>query len=214
MIHPLVTGGFQVVFGDGQKIRVPTLTDGELLVGARMDSRHGCWLAVLEEACGIIHRRDARKSKTPSKYRDIVPIESFRGGNPAETISLMTGRQTASLGLGKQSDREKLHNVLADTTKKRRLICLSENIDKPPPGIATGHCYAILGYDANRRVVTIFNPWGNAFKPKGAPGPANGYPTEHGQFVVPLDEFRQVFSSITYETDKPLAKLAKLAKSR
>ena len=34
MIHPEVTGGFRVVFGDGQKIEVAPLTDGELLLGS------------------------------------------------------------------------------------------------------------------------------------------------------------------------------------
>ena len=35
MIHPEVTGGFQVEFGNGQRIKVATLTDCELLVGAQ-----------------------------------------------------------------------------------------------------------------------------------------------------------------------------------
>jgi hypothetical protein len=30
----------------------------------------------------------------------------------------------------------------------------------------------------------------------------NGYPTQHGLFEVPLDEFVQVFAGFTYETDK------------
>ena len=34
MIHPLATGGFDVEFGNGQKIKVATLTDCELLVRA------------------------------------------------------------------------------------------------------------------------------------------------------------------------------------
>ena len=34
MIHPVVTGGFQVAFGNGQKIPVSRLTDTELLLGA------------------------------------------------------------------------------------------------------------------------------------------------------------------------------------
>ena len=39
MIHPQVTGGFQVVYGDGQKIHVDSLTNSELLLGARLDNR-------------------------------------------------------------------------------------------------------------------------------------------------------------------------------
>ena len=43
------------------------------------------------------------------------------------------------------------------------------------------------------------------FTPKGAPGPANGYPTQHGRFTVPLDQFHHIFTCVIYETDKPLS---------
>ena len=54
--------------------------------------------------------------------------------------------------------------------------------------------------------MTIFNPWGNQFTPKGPPGLANGYPTQHGQFTVPLDRLMQFVTQLVYETDKPLGK--------
>lgn len=54
--------------------------------------------------------------------------------------------------------------------------------------------------------MTVFNPWGNNFTPKGAPGLANGYPTKLGLFTVPLDQFQQAFTGINYGTGKPLAK--------
>ena len=207
MIRPEVTGGFQVVFGNGQKIPVVALTDTELLLGARLDSRHGSWLAILEKAYGIIRERDlAKKDKKSVKAADPVPVETLNGGNAGSIISLLTGHQAASLTLGKTAQREQVHNLLADMTKKRRLICLTVQVDKPPPGIGNHHAYALLGYDGKLRDVTIFNPWGNTFTPKGAAGPANGYPTKLGQFTVPLDEFQEVFTRVVYETDKPLEK--------
>ena len=96
--------------------------------------------------------------------------------------------------------------MLADMTQKRRLICLIEHVDKPPPGIGNRHAYAVLDYDPERRRVSIFNPWGNTFTPKGAPGVANGYSTERGLFTVPLDQFQQIFTRVFYETGKPLTK--------
>jgi hypothetical protein len=207
MIHPVVTGGFQVAFGNGQKIQVARLTDTELLLGARMDSRHGSWLAVFEKAYGVIRKnRQVKKSKKPADAVQVVPEETLNGGCPAEIISLLTGRQTSLMDLGKAARREPLHNLLADTTRKRRLICISAVIDKPPPGVIRGHCYAIFGYDVKQRRVNIFNPWGNDFTPKGASGMANGYPTKHGLFTVPLDQFQQVFTQVIYEIDKPLGK--------
>jgi hypothetical protein len=207
MIRPVVTGGFQVVFGDGQKIPVDRLTDTELLLGARLDSRHGSWLAVLEKAYGVIRERDRRKQgKYSATKGDSVPTETLGGGSTGTIISLLTGHQADSLKLGNSAQREHLHNLLADTIKKKRLLCASVDGDKAPPGMGNHHAYAVFGYDSQRRQVTVFNPWGNNFTPKGAAGPANGYPTKLGQFTVPLDQFQQVFTHVAYETDKPLKK--------
>jgi hypothetical protein len=88
----------------------------------------------------------------------------------------------------------KLMAVCVTGDKSRRL----------PRGIVHGHVYAVLGYDATGRKVTVFNPWGNHVKPAGPPGLANGYPTQHDIFEVPLDEFVQIFAGFTYETDRPM----------
>ena len=207
MIHPVVTGGFQVVFGDGQKIQVGRLTDAELLLGAKLDDRHGSWLAVLEKAYGIIRKHGRQQQgKYSAANGDSVPTETLGGGNSGTIIALLTGRQAAYLKLGKSSQRDQVHNLLADMTKRRRLLCAGVDVDKPPPGMGNHHAYAILGYDAKARQVTVFNPWGNNFMPKGPAGPANGYPTKLGQFTVPLDQFQQVFTRVAYETDKPVKK--------
>ncbi len=210
MIHPEVTGGFLVVFGDGRKIQVPSLTDSELLLGAKLDHRHGSWLAVLEKSYGIIRRREhAKKGDKAARDADTVPFETLNFGNSEEIISLLTGRQAGSLQLGKSSRPDQVHKLLTEMTKQRRLLCVGKNKDKGPPGIVNSHVYAILGYDGRERHVTIFNPWGNNFTPKGPPGIANGYETKNGLFIVSLDQFHTVFSDVVYETDRLLTKPAK-----
>jgi hypothetical protein len=207
MIHPEVTGGFRVVFGDGRKIEVPPLTDSELLLGANLDSRHGSWLAVLEKSYGIIRKRDRAKTQDKAaRARLIVPEETMGSGHLEVTLSLLTGRQTEVMHLGPSSHRERVHNVLVETTKKRRLVCVDTTNDKAPPGMGKRHSYAILGYDEHKRQVTVFNPWGNNFTPKGPAGTANGYATKNGVFTVPLDQFQKVFSDLAYETGRPLKK--------
>ena len=208
MIRPDVTGGFNVVFGNGQKIKVEFVTDSELLLGARMDSKHGSWLAVLEKAYGIIRQRDRARRKKTGKANPgaIVPAETLSGGSTGPIISLLTGHQAAGQSLNKSVKREQLHSLLVELTKKRRLMCLSTHNDHHPPGIVNNHAYALLAYDGEQRKATIFNPWGNNFSPKGVPGLANGYTTEHGSFGVPLAEIQQVFAGLSYETDKPLVK--------
>lgn len=207
MIHPQVTGEFRVLFGDGQTIQVPALTEAELLLGARLDNRHGSWLAVLEKSYGIIRKRDRiKKGDKTAGTTAIVPVDTLNFGDSAVTISLLTGRHSESLKLDKSSHPDQVHHLLTDITKKRRLVCVGKNKDKGPPGIVTNHVYTILAYDENERHVNIFNPWGNNFTPKGAPGTANGYATKNGQFTVPLDQFHTVFSDVIYETDRPLSK--------
>ena len=206
MIHPQVTGGFQVVYGDGQKIQVAALTDAELLFSAKLDHRHGSWLAVLEKSYGIIRKREKnRHADAAAREANTVPFETLNFGDTGVIISLMTGRHADSLQLAK-AHPDQVHNLLVETTKKRRLICCGKNKDPGPPGIVSGHAYAILGYDAGHRLVTVFNPWGNNFTPKGTPGPAHGFVTKNGQFTLPLVEFKQVFSDIVYESDRPLKK--------
>jgi hypothetical protein len=207
MIHPLVTGGFQIAFANGQRLSVSPLTDAEMLMGASMDSRHGSWLAVLEKAFGIIRRQQAQKKDRKSgNASQIVPDETLNGGCPADIMPLLTGRQSAIFDLNKGVSLQKTHNLLVSELNKRRMVCINSEADKLPPGVGGGHCYAIFGYDARKRIVTIFNPWGNNFTPKGPAGLANGYPVKNGVFTVPLDQFQHVFTQLSYETGKPAGK--------
>ena len=207
MIHHEVTGGFQVLYGDGQKIHVVPLTDSELLLGARLDNRHGSWLAVLEKSYGVIRKRErAKKGDKAAPGAITLPIETLNFGNTGAIISLLTGHHVESLKLGKSSLPDQVHSLLSDMTQKKRLLCVGKNTDQGPPGIVNNHAYAILGYDAHERHVNVFNPWGNNFTPKGSPGKANGYATKNGRFTVPLNDFHSVFSDVVYETDRPLSK--------
>jgi hypothetical protein len=51
--------------------------------------------------------------------------------------------------------------------------------------------------------VTIWNPHGSDFMPKGPDGPANGYARKDGVFKAPLAEVAQWARSFHIETDKP-----------
>jgi hypothetical protein len=107
-----------------------------------------------------------------------------------------------------QAGLEKAHELLVKLSSEHKLMAVLTGGDKTrplPKGIVHGHIFGVLGYDATRRMVVVFNPWGNHVKPAGPPGLANGYPTNHGIFEMPLGEFIQVFGGFTYETDKPSA---------
>ena len=69
-----------------------------------------------------------------------------------------------------------------------------------PKSISPNHAYAIFGYDAKTDRITIWNPHGNDFKPKGDEGPENGYLIEDGVFSMPLQMFVKTFSRIMFES--------------
>ena len=71
-----------------------------------------------------------------------------------------------------------------------------------PPNISHGHCYAVVGYDADTDVVTLWNPHGQTFRPKGPAGLTNGYDTSHGIFRVPLAQLYQFYSAFSFETPR------------
>lgn len=75
---------------------------------------------------------------------------------------------------------------------------------KKVPHFGYGHAYAILGYDHNSDEVTVWNPWGNDYTPKGPAGIENGFLTKHGVFRIPLTTLYEQFSNFHLETSKPL----------
>ena len=93
-----------------------------------MDSRHGSWLA---SGQGLRHhpRTRSRQEKQEvgqgrrhraggnAQRRQPRAGRTLGGGNPATIISLLTGRQAASLTLGKTARRQQVHNLLADMTR-------------------------------------------------------------------------------------------------
>jgi len=79
---------------------------------------------------------------------------------------------------------------------------------KKTPGLGYGHAYSVIAYNAKADKVTIWNPWGNTFTPKGPDGLEHGYKTERGIFQVPLHEFYHHFSSTLVESNKKAAPAA------
>jgi hypothetical protein len=71
-----------------------------------------------------------------------------------------------------------------------------------PPNITHGHAYAVTAYDAKTDTITIWNPHGQTFHPKGPDGLTNGYTTAKGTFKLPLAEAYQFYSSFCIESTR------------
>lgn len=200
MIRPS-GAGYEVAFGDGTKVRVAGPTDAEIAMGGSSVA-DGLWVRVMEKAYGS--RKFAEGEAATRIARD-----ELGGGNSGVAARSLTGREFVRVDLGggrqKLDDatlasrlaqvRRDLPRALAD----RRLVLTGTVKGDAPTSITPNHAYAVLGFDPATDVVTIWNPHGNDFKPKGPEGLENGFRRVDGVFSMPLALFGKVFSRITFE---------------
>lgn len=216
MIHQNGDGSYEVTFPHG-RVHVPPLTDAQIVLGSKA-GQQGLWLNILEEAFGEVTKAHAKhgKAAAPSGGPAVAVDAISKGGDVAKSIEILSGKHgyTWSIRKGKEADHAPAGAELAKLTAEVRqlfhmtvghkLVCCSvSGKGKYPPGIITDHAYAIIGFDASGDKVTVWNPWGQHFSPKGDPGMTNGFPIENGEFTLKVGEFTQIFEDISYETDKP-----------
>lgn len=204
MIEPQGNGGYMVHFFDGERIPVPSLSQAEILVNNSGKSlQDGYWLAVLEKALGLRMRKIVKSvAKKTAEATDAMAS----GGDTGMVIHLYCGHPAQRIGL---RDRVKKTETLAELKRElpralaqNHLVGLTMNA-KPPqgghkvPGLGYNHSYSILDYNPGDEIVTIWNPWGSDFKPKGPDGVEHGFSAQHGVIHMPLhvmyDEFSNVF---------------------
>ncbi len=210
IFHPIKDGVCELDFLDGTKVTVK-LTDAQIALGSTAGSQ-GIWLNVLEEGFGQV-----RFKLQPKKEPGDIPIDVIsRGGDPSISISLLTGHKADSLDVLKHANdpaaTKKLRATIIAGTKNRHLMCAGTPGEdhKQPPGVVSGHCYAVLGFDQSKDIVHLWNPWGNNFQPKKGPANLeNGYPVKDGLFDVPLGDFVKIFGYFDFETNEPVKPIPK-----
>lgn len=194
-------GVTEIAFGDGRHAKVPPLTDSLVCLGSTA-RQQGLWLNVLEEGYGEIRSVKSAKQTDAGSRAAIDKIA--KGGDAGATIELLTGRKAQTVPVRKTAP-ERLHQAMLHAATTRKLMCAgtAAAAEHPlPPGVVGHHDYAVLGIKGNE--VTMWNPWGNHFEPKGSPpGLQHGYKTENGVFTLPFADFEKVFSSVFIETDTP-----------
>jgi hypothetical protein len=208
-------GKIAVHFGDGEDVVVALPTDGEIAVGAgTLDD--GVWANVFEKAIGTVYLARQKTQRHVTPY-DIIGV----GGTPSSPLAILTGHtckrlSCADFQTGKLSpaDRDaklaEFRQELTAAFKSGRLVVGGTagrgNGETIVPGLYYNHSYGILAFNSATDVVTFWNPMGNHFTPAGDPGLANGYPTSHGRFDVPLTDAVMWFGAFSIETDQPAAK--------
>jgi hypothetical protein len=203
MFHLKDDGSCELDFLDGKKVTVRKLTDAQIALGSSAGEQ-GLWLNVLEQAFGQVRAAKKDTKKSPAD----LPLDLIsRGGDPQEIIALLTGHKSEFFEVLKHSKEpeatRKIRDAMIAGIKNRRLMSCGTPNEKVelPPGIAGGHCYAVMGFNQAKDTVNIWNPWSNNFQPKSEPaGLANGYPIKDGRFDVPLADFVKIFGYFECET--------------
>lgn len=206
MIQTASNGNYLVKFLDGETFNVSAPTEAELLVNNSASSlTDGIWLCVLEKALG---QRLRARSKDPAK-RTAEPTDAMAGGGSTATVmALYSGHKAKSIKLRDPRQAgvrmKELRHGLSITLAHGRMASVEMDALAPNgqkiPGLGYHHAYAIMEFDPKSDRVTLWNPWGQHFQPKGPEGAAHGFVTEHGIFTLPLAAMYQHFSSVHLES--------------
>ena len=206
MITPKADGSFVVRLG-AKEVIVPAPTDAELALTAS-GGDGGFWINVYEKAIALHRAASVKAGDTPPSLIDLLA----KGGSAGATIEVITGNKIERFpckfardpGVSEAERKEKLAELrkrLTQAFADRRLVTTGTNRGaETPPGIHTGHAYAVVGYDAKTDRIALWNPHGQTFTPKGEPGYKTGYTTRDGRFEMPLPEFVRAFAGLAFET--------------
>jgi Calpain family cysteine protease len=220
IIEPKSDGSYVIKLPDTEPVVVPAITDAELAISSTTTG-DGAWLAIMEQGFGKY------KSREHGHGDDVEGTEIIRvGGDSAPTISALTGHKTLRIAPGKTVEARKankdkmlpeIREQLTAAITNHRLITAGMDPPAPdvkldgtrtpiPPNITIHHVYAVISYDPATDIIEMWNPHGQHFDPKGAPGIEHGFATEHGQFKLPLSEAFDFYTSFTFEQSTPSTK--------
>jgi hypothetical protein len=210
MIVPQPNGSYLVRFLEHEIFTVAAPTEAELLVNNSSTSlSDGTWLCVLEKAVG---KRMRLRTESQALHTAEATDAMASGGQTGQVIQLYSGHKPRTIPLRNSRTaraqiallRRELPSVLAE----HRLAGVEMGREPPPgqakiPGFGYHHSYAILGFNPRTNIVTLWNPWGQEFRPKGPDGVAHGFTTKHGVFQIQLKTLYQQFSRLILETREP-----------
>jgi hypothetical protein len=199
-------GMVTVTFGGKRKVTVPMPTDGEIAIMASTGS-DGVWVNAYEKAVGVARAKTDENGNTPNPLNVVT-----KGGSAGVMVEFVTGHQIKRFSCSPWRDAKtdeakraklltELRAMLTEYQSKKRLICGGTGPGVKVPGAVSNHAYAILHWDAAKDEVTLWNPQGITFKPKGPAGLENGYEVTNGKFTVPLTQLVTWFGGFSFETD-------------
>lgn len=179
----------------GARIVINELTDSERALAATSGDQ-GTWISITEKAWGTLRLKFRRE------YGNA--FDQVGWGNPTAVIQLLTGRKAILhqivLEDGLDDVTKRLDYSFRSAMEEKRIVCAGTDRRPLPPGIVQTHAYAVLGYNPATRDVTLWNPWGKDFQPKGGSGLRTGYETKQGKFTLPLSDFARIFDRVMIQS--------------
>lgn len=201
-------GTYTVTFNDGQtSVTVTAPTDAELALSSTSGD-DGVWPSVYEKAVGRLRAKPpAAGQPDPTPYSVVT-----KGGSAGTMLSTLTGRpikrfscspfraKPAMTAAETEAKLDELRALLTETFAAGRLATAgTPSKGKKVPSLSLGHAYAVLSYDSTTDRVTIRDPHGQTFAPKGEPGLADGYAVERGIWSAPLAEVVVFMGGFAFE---------------
>ncbi len=196
-------GTFDVKIGK-REVRVAAPTDAEIALSSSNEST-GLWSNVYEKAAGV-----ARNELRAEKDRATTPLDAIaRGGSAGTMLAFITGNEMERFTLKWAKDAktkpEESESKLGELRSKLIAAfaehrCVTTGTLQPLlPGLRGGHAYGVIGYQASTDEIRVWDPHGDSFQPKGAPGPETGFPRKDGICDLPLTVFVKQFSGLAFE---------------
>ncbi|WP_319404380.1 C2 family cysteine protease [uncultured Anaeromusa sp.] len=181
-ITPLSDGRYKVVFPNNLQVVVNRPTDAEMLFfNSSSTISDGLWVTILEKAVGAI-----LPNYTKRVVNEEEPAYNLALGGAPATIERIWTAKTPNVVYLHNSSYAEVRRILVMMQKKQLMSQALTGKRPPTPSIAGNHVYAIMGFDDQHDVVTLWNPWGDEFSP--LPG-HSGFPRKHGVFHLSLKEF-------------------------
>ena len=186
---------FAVKFPGSLPVIVTAPTDAEMAFNDSPSTlSDGIWMPVLEKALGVVEGMTNQK-------RGEIPDPTARidlGGSGVTDVKLWTGHEVIDYKFGVNAGRREVRDALIRMREHR--LMAQASVPKDPKGkLPSHHVYAIMDFDPKTEMLTVWNPWGTSWKPKGPDSPENGYARDHGIFQISLDDFMLIFYYMAVE---------------
>jgi len=190
-------GLFRVNFADGDYEIVGEPSPAERLVHARGTDQQR-WPALLETAMG---QRLYRENQPD----DHSLFSAMDGIAPDKAILALTGKATWQVSLDEMNLLQTRETLKEMTGTPGPVLCGSRpqatsefiSVEELYNGIANGHCYAVKGFDSERDVVSLQNPWHRGEWQFARDG------QDDGVFEMPLKDFYASFRWLARPDDLP-----------